>query len=80
MAGAGCRDRPLQVSAIKVQPVKNLHGLGRYALKGMDPHYTPRYRVRHDPQGIVFGKRCGISKSLGPAARRRPRPNDRQAA
>jgi hypothetical protein len=67
------------VSAIKVQPVKNLRGLDHYLLKGMDPHYAARYRVRHDPQGLVFGKRCGISKSLGPAARQRG-PGDRQAA
>ena len=67
-------------SAINVEPVTRLRGLERYILKGMDPHYARRYRVRHDPQGLVFGKRCGISKSLGPAARGRPRPDDRQAA
>ena len=66
-------------SAIKIQPVKNLRGLDRYLLKGMDPRVAARYRVRPDPQGIVFGKRCGISKSLGPAAQRQG-PGDRRAA
>jgi hypothetical protein len=58
-------------SAIKIEPVYNLHGLGRYLLKGMDPRYAARYGVRHVPQGLVYGKRCGVSKSLGPASRAR---------
>lgn len=66
-------------SAINVEPVTRLRGLERYVLKGMDPHYARRYRVRHDPQGLVFGKRCGISKSLGPTAIKRG-SGDRQAA
>jgi hypothetical protein len=61
-------------SAIKVKPVPNLRGLGRYLLKGMDPRYAPRCGVRHIPQGLVYGKRCGISKSLGPASRTGLRP------
>jgi hypothetical protein len=56
-------------SAVHVQPIKDLPGLERYVLKGMDPRYAPRYRVRHVPQGVVYGKRCGVSKSLGPASR-----------
>jgi hypothetical protein len=68
------------VSAIKIKPVPNLRGLGRYLLKGMDPRSAAAYGVRHEPQGLVYGKRCGVSKSLGPAARNRPRLRDRQAA
>lgn len=60
-------------SAINIEPVYNLHGLGRYLLKGMDPRYAARCRVNHVPQGLVYGKRCGISKSLGPASRTRSR-------
>jgi hypothetical protein len=55
-------------SAINVKPVSNLRTLARYLLKGMDSRYAPRYSVRHEPQGLVYGKRCGFSKSLGPAA------------
>jgi hypothetical protein len=56
-------------SAIKIQTVTNLRGLGLYLLKGMDPRYAARFGVKHVPQGLVYGKRCGISKSLGPASR-----------
>src|SRR5205807_3180683 len=56
-------------SAINVKPVSNLRGIARYLLKGMDSRYAPRYSVRHESQGLVYGKRCGVSKSLGPAAR-----------
>ena len=65
-----CRD-----SAIKIKPVTNLPGLGRYLMKGMDPRYAPRCGVRHIPQGLVYSKRCGISKSLGPASRTGLRPS-----
>ena len=61
-----CRER-----AIKIQPVPNLRGLGRYLLKGMDARYAARSGVKHVPQGLVYGKRCGVSKSLGPASRAR---------
>jgi hypothetical protein len=60
-------------SAINIQPVTNLRGLGLYLLKGMDPRYAPRCGVKHMPQGLVYGKRCGISKTLGPASRARLR-------
>ena len=62
-------------SAIKLEPVPNLPGLGRYLLKGMDPSYAARNRIRHKPQGLVYGKRCGVSKSLGPAALTRSKEN-----
>jgi hypothetical protein len=58
-------------SAINTKPVSDLRGLARYLLKGMDQRYAPRYSVRHVPQGLVYGKRCGVSKSLGPASRAR---------
>jgi hypothetical protein len=60
-------------SAINIKPVTNLRGLGRYLLKGIDPRYAARCGVNHVPQGLVYGKRCGISKSLGPASRTRAR-------
>jgi hypothetical protein len=60
-------------SAINIKPVTHLRGLGLYLLKGMDPRYAARCGVKHVPQGLVYGKRCGISKSLGPAHRARLR-------
>jgi|SRR6516225_8589303 hypothetical protein len=66
-------------SAIKIDPVPNLRGLGLYLLKGMDPRYAPRFGVKHIPQGLVYGKRCGVSKSLGPSARNRSISSAQQA-
>ena len=40
-------------------------------LKGINPKYGPFYRVRPEGQGEVHGKRCGLSKNLGLAARER---------
>lgn len=58
-------------SAIHVQRVTGARGLGKYMMKGIEPRYAAFYHVRRSPQGIVYGKRCGISKSLGPTQRGR---------
>jgi hypothetical protein len=58
-------------SAIHVRDVYRSHGLGRYQMKGLLPQVARRYHVRSEPQGVVFGKRCGVSRSLGPTERRR---------
>jgi hypothetical protein len=60
-----------EASAIYCQPIPGPRGLGKYMMKGIDPRYAAFYHVRHEAQGIVYGKRCGISESLGPRARRR---------
>jgi hypothetical protein len=39
--------------------------------------YADRYGVQHMPQGLVDGKRCGVSESLGPASRNRSRLDER---
>jgi hypothetical protein len=48
---------------------------GLYALKGGGPKVWklfPRIRKEwHKPQGLIFGKRCGTTQNLGPAARRK---------
>ena len=48
---------------------------GLYLIKGGGPDVWERFsRIRKDwrkPQGIIHGKRCGISQNLGPAARLR---------
>jgi hypothetical protein len=65
-------------NAVHVQPVDDdrggLPGLKRYFLKGVAPELAARYGVErlqkeHGPQGLVLGKRCGVSQSLGPRAR-----------
>jgi hypothetical protein len=57
--------------AIKIKPVWYLPTLLPYLLKGLDPCFTAPYGIKHIPQGLVYGKRCGVSKSLGPASRTR---------
>ena len=48
---------------------------GLYLLKGGGkPAWKLFPRIKREwrkPQGVIFGKRCGCSQSLGPAARRR---------
>jgi hypothetical protein len=46
-------------------------GWALYLLKGTQPAYGPKYRIKTSPQGLVYGKRAGVSKSLGPTARAR---------
>ena len=47
---------------------------GLYALKGGGPKVWKLFpRIRKEwrrPQGLIFGKRCGTTQNLGPAARR----------
>lgn len=58
-------------SAISLEEVTGSGGLGRYLMKGINPHVPKHFHVRPDPQGVVHGKRCGVSECLGPAARGR---------
>jgi hypothetical protein len=55
-------------SALDVKPIRNVFGLRLYMLKGMEEKYAHLYGVDHIPQGKVYGKRMGYSKSLGPSA------------
>lgn len=57
------------VNAIDVKNVYDLPRLQRYMLKGLDPRCAPVFGVKARSQGIIVGKRCGVSRSLGPAAR-----------
>jgi hypothetical protein len=55
--------------AIDARTVYNVSRLQRYLLKGLDPRHAAFFGVRPRYQGIISGKRCGVSLSLGPAAR-----------
>ena len=66
-------------SAINTKNIYGPRGLGLYLLKGMEPRLARFFHVIPKPQGIVYGKRCGISESLGPAARRRAAVHPRAA-
>ena len=66
-AVAGALEAP---TAIKHRRVRNITGLKRYMLKGMDPVWAPFYRVRPIDQGVIEGRRSGFSRNLGPSRRR----------
>lgn len=57
-------------SALKTTRIPNITGLKRYILKGTDPHYAKICKIVPIPQGVVYGKRSGHSRNLGPVARR----------
>lgn len=56
--------------AIRVKKAGNPKTLGSYLMKGINPKCATFYKIRPKNQGLVYGKRCGISASLGPKARR----------
>lgn len=45
-------------------------GTLKYMLKGTDPRACGNFGIRHQPQGRVSGKRCGVSEALNSAARK----------
>ena len=55
---------------IKIKDVSVIMGLARYCMKGINPQQASRRFVRPRNQGVVYGKRVAISRSLGRAARR----------
>lgn len=59
--------------ALKIGPAYKPSGAKLYMLKGIDPVYADFYGVRHIPQGVIDGKRAGVSQNLGPSAKRRMR-------
>lgn len=60
-------------TVIDIKKAYNPYGARKYMLKGIDPLYAEMYKIRHIPQGIVFGKRFGFSRLLGPTPCREAR-------
>jgi hypothetical protein len=55
-----------------VKPVGPPHyfpGWRRYMLKGLDPDLRKAYSIKAESQGMVTGKRCGVSRIIDAAAR-----------
>lgn len=59
-------------AALHVESITDM-GIARYCMKGVEPQHASRCYVRPENQGEVFGKRVGISRSLGPRARMQER-------
>jgi hypothetical protein len=58
-------------TAIHVRHAPTPQGAVKYMSKGIDPIYASFFRIEYSPQGLVHGKRAGVSKALGPSVRRR---------
>lgn len=44
--------------------------LAKYILKGMDPAFAGYFHMRTEDMGVITGRRTGVSRSLGGAARK----------
>jgi len=55
-------------NTVRVDRIYNILGLRKYFLKGMDVKVGELFRVRTSPQGVVYGKRFGVSQNIGPSA------------
>lgn len=75
--GTGARKRaenhePAPQGAVLVQPTGNSVAARKYLLKGIRPKDAFRFGIKKPkPQGRVFGRRTGVSRTLGKAARDR---------
>ncbi len=59
---------------ICIKEITTIMALARYCMKGMNPNQARRRFVQAEDQGVVYGKRVGISRSLGKTARRTKTP------
>lgn len=59
-------------NAVDIRPITDPDGVLLYMRKGVNPTYARLYCYGQiSDQGIVYGRRSGTSRNLGPAARRR---------
>ena len=56
-------------SAISIKPIKTIMALSRYCMKGVEKHHAKRCYVKPVDQGVIWGKRVMISRSLSAKAR-----------
>ena len=56
--------------AVQFQPIYNASGFEKYLLKGIDPKYGKFMHISPKDQGVVLGKRIGMSRAVGRTARR----------
>lgn len=52
---------------IEIACIDNAEGLKLYFAKGLDPHLARLWRIRPVESGLVYGRRAGTSRNLGPA-------------
>lgn len=61
---------PCEANAVKMTTIGTPKGLRRYVLSGTDEKWAKRYGASYEPQGVIIGKRSGVSVNLGPSLRR----------
>lgn len=52
---------------IEIARIDNAEGLKLYFAKGLDPQLARLWRIRPVESGLVYGRRAGTSRNLGPA-------------
>ena len=57
--------------ALDMRPVHDVGRLALYFLKGADEAYTTYSNIRYEPQGVIEGRRFGVSRSLNRTARKK---------
>ncbi len=63
--------------AVNIKPIDTIMALSRYCMKGVEKHHAKRCHVKPIDQGVIWGKRVMVSRSLGKAARDRAGKNSR---
>ncbi len=57
---------------VDIQKVRSSLAVRRYMLKGINPEHAGRFGIRNpEPQGVVYGRRSGVSRSLCQSARKK---------
>lgn len=75
--GKGARKRaenhePAPEGVVDINPVRNSVAARKYIMKGIDPRFAFMFGLKEPaPQGIVIGRRTGVSRNLGRPARRK---------
>jgi hypothetical protein len=75
--GKGSRKRaenhdPAPDGAVLIERVRNSVAARKYLLKGISPRNAFRLGIKRvEPQGIVVGRRSGVSRTLGATARKK---------
>lgn len=64
--------KPAPEGTVQIGPVRNSVALRKYMLKGINPRDAFRYGIKKpECQGVVYGRRTGVSRTLGRAARKK---------
>lgn len=63
---------PAPDGTVLIEQVRNSVAARKYLLKGIDPEEAFRFGIKVvEPQGTVVGRRTGVSRTLGPTARKK---------